>query len=55
MKSIVFRNLQKNLKARQLCMLTTKDVMQGKLLQKCTHLLYCNVLSANFYTNVFIS
>ena len=22
-----------------------KDVMQGKLFQKCTHLLYCNVLS----------
>ena len=24
---------------------TTKDVMQGKLFQKCTHLLYCSVLS----------
>ena len=23
----------------------TKDVMQGKLFQKCTHLLYCSVLS----------
>ena len=22
-----------------------KDVMQGKLFQKCTHLLYCSVLS----------
>ena len=22
-----------------------KDVMQGKLFQKCRHLLYCNVLS----------
>ena len=24
---------------------TTKDVMQGKLFQKCTHLFYCSVLS----------
>ena len=23
----------------------SKDVMQGKLFQKCTHLLYCSVLS----------
>ena len=23
----------------------TKDVMQGKLFQKCTHLLYCSVMS----------
>ena len=23
----------------------TKDVMQGKLFQKCSHLLYCSVLS----------
>jgi len=24
---------------------STKDIMQGKLFQKCTHLLYCSVLS----------
>ena len=28
----------------------SKDVMQGKLFQKCTHLLYCSVLSLG--TNV---
>ena len=26
-------------------LIKAKDVMQGKLFQKCTHLLYCSVLS----------
>ena len=28
-----------------------KDVMQGKLFQKCTHLLYCSVLSNSANVN----
>ena len=31
--------------ATRLSIYLSKDVMQGKLFQKCTHLLYCSVLS----------
>jgi len=37
--------LDLNLLYNILLLLFTKDVMQGKLFQKCTHLLYCSVLS----------
>ena len=32
-------------------MVKPKDVMQGKLFQKCTHLLYCSVLSLSGNVN----
>ena len=37
--------LDLNLLYNILLLLFIKDVMQGKLFQKCTHLLYCSVLS----------
>ena len=32
-------------------LMNTKDLMQGKLFQKCTHLLYCSVLSPGANVN----
>ena len=34
-----------------MCIHATKDVRQGKIFQKCTHLLYCSVLSLGANVN----
>ena len=36
---------RKNAKTCSVISVCSKDVMQGKVFQKCTHLLYCSVLS----------
>ena len=39
------------MKSRVFCETIQQDVMQRKLFQKCTHLLYCNILSLGGHVN----